>query len=90
MASVQFARSAQTDLLEAWLFIAEEDQSAADRVLDTIEHEANILVTQPLMGSCTSRAGTGYSQLANVYTLHSVLHCHDRRHHRDSRPAPCA
>ncbi len=50
MASVQFAGSAQTDLLEAWLFIAEENQSAADRVLDTIEHEASILVTQPLMG----------------------------------------
>ena len=34
MASVQFARSAQTDLLEAWLFIAEKNQSAADHVRD--------------------------------------------------------
>ena len=50
MAVVQFAQSAQTDLLEAWLFIAEENQDAADQVLDRIEHEANILVTQPLMG----------------------------------------
>jgi len=49
MPIVQFAQSAQTDLLEAWLFIAEANQSAADRVLDTIEHEANILLTQPLM-----------------------------------------
>ena len=59
MASVQFARSAQTDLLEAWLFIAEEDQSAADRVLDTIEHEANILVTQPLMGRARPELAQG-------------------------------
>ncbi len=50
MASVQLARSAQTDLLEAWLFIAEENADAADRVLDAIEHEANLLATQPLMG----------------------------------------
>jgi toxin ParE1/3/4 len=41
MSTAQFAQSAQTDLLEAWLFIAEQDQSAADRVLDTIENEAN-------------------------------------------------
>lgn len=50
MSTVLFAQSAQTDLLEAWLFIAEENLSAADKVLDTIEHEANILATQPLMG----------------------------------------
>jgi toxin ParE1/3/4 len=50
MSFVQFAQSAQTDLLEAWLFVAEENQSAADRILETIEHEANMLVTQPLMG----------------------------------------
>ena len=50
MGAVTFAQSAQTDLLEAWLFIAEENLKAADRVLDTIEQEANILATQPLMG----------------------------------------
>jgi plasmid stabilization system protein ParE len=50
MATVNFAQSAQTDLLEAWLFIAEENLNAADRVLDTIEREANVLATQPLMG----------------------------------------
>ena len=50
MGAVTFAQSAQTDLLEAWLFIAEENLKAADRVFDTIEQEANILATQPLMG----------------------------------------
>ncbi len=38
MARVLFAQSAQTDLLEAWVFIAEENPSAADRVLDSIAH----------------------------------------------------
>ena len=50
MSTVLFAQSAQTDLLEAWLFIAEENLNAADHVLDTIEQEATILATQPLMG----------------------------------------
>ena len=50
MSKVRFAQSAQTDLLEAWLFIAEDNLSAADQVLDNIEREANMLATQPLMG----------------------------------------
>ncbi len=50
MATVNFAQSAQVDLLEAWLFIAEENLNAADRVLDTIEQEAETLASQPLMG----------------------------------------
>jgi len=50
MSHVTFAQSAQTDLLEAWLYIAEENLSAADQLLDAIEEDAKILSTQPLMG----------------------------------------
>lgn len=50
MARVTLAQSAQTDLLEAWLFIAEDNQQAADRVLDTIDKETHTLLLQPLMG----------------------------------------
>jgi toxin ParE1/3/4 len=57
MASVVFANSAQTDLLEAWLFIAEENITAADRLLDTIEHEAATLALQPLMGRTRNELG---------------------------------
>ena len=39
MRMVQFTQSAQNDLLEAWLFIAEENLSAADRLLEQIERE---------------------------------------------------
>jgi len=46
MASVQFFRRAQTDLLEARLFVAEENQSAADRVSDLIEQEATRITKQ--------------------------------------------
>jgi toxin ParE1/3/4 len=50
MASVLFARSAQTDLLQAWSFISEQSFEAADHVLDVIEKEAQTLALQPFMG----------------------------------------
>lgn len=50
MARVMLAQSAQTDLLEAWLYIAEENQPAANRLLDTIDKETHTLLLQPLMG----------------------------------------
>ena len=43
MHQVFFARSAQTDLLEAWLFIADQGIEAADHVMDVIEREAQTL-----------------------------------------------
>ncbi len=47
MPEVSFAQSAQTDLLEAWSFIAEESFEAADHVLDVIEKEAQTLALHP-------------------------------------------
>ena len=48
--AVLYARRAQADLKEAWAYIAENSLAAADRVIDTINAEAQILATQPLMG----------------------------------------
>ena len=50
MSSVLFAQSVETDLLEAWTFIAEQSFEAADHVLDVIEQEAQTLALHPLMG----------------------------------------
>ena len=50
MSTVTLSQSAQTDLLEAWLYIAEDNQPAADKLLDAINKEANTLALQPLMG----------------------------------------
>ena len=57
MTQVLYAQRAQTDLLEAWLFIAEENMSAADRMLETIEHEAETLSLQPKMGRARPELG---------------------------------
>jgi plasmid stabilization system protein ParE len=59
MARVLYTPSAETDLLDAWLFIAEEDPIAADRVLDTIDREANTLSSQPQMGRARPELGVG-------------------------------
>ncbi|NMM07852.1 type II toxin-antitoxin system RelE/ParE family toxin [Polaromonas sp.] len=50
MARVTLTQSAQNDLLEAWLYVAEENQQAAELMLDAIEKEAHTLLLQPLMG----------------------------------------
>ena len=61
-----FTERAQADLLEAWLFIAEDNPAAADKVLDTLEQEAKLLLLQPLIG----RYG---SQLVECHALCFVL-----------------
>ena len=50
MAKVFYSSSAENDLLEAWLYVAEDSVTAADRMLDQIEAEAILLLDQPLMG----------------------------------------
>lgn len=50
MARVQYARSAESDLLELWLTIAEDNLEAADNSLDAIQETALLLSTQPKMG----------------------------------------
>ena len=59
MSKVRFAKSAQTDLLEAWLFIAEGNVYAADQVLESVEREADLLGTQPLMGRARPELADG-------------------------------
>lgn len=50
MANVFYSASAENDLLEAWLYVAEDSVAAADRLLDRIEAEAVRLQEQPMMG----------------------------------------
>jgi plasmid stabilization system protein ParE len=54
-----YTESARRDLLEAWLYIAEINLTAADGVLDKIDSESQSLITQPLMGRARSELGKG-------------------------------
>ena len=94
MSKARFAKSAQTDLLEAWLFIAEGNLNAADQVLESVEREADLLATQPLMGRARPELADGmrswptsttyilfYLVDDNSVTVIRVLH-----HARDIKP----
>ena len=76
MARVLYARSTQTDLLEAWLFIAEENTTAADLVLDTIERESEALSLQPLMGRARPELAEGVRSWPTS-TLYSLFYLAD-------------
>ena len=43
---VRHSASAENDLLEAWLFVAEESVEAADQLLDQIQAESRTLLFQ--------------------------------------------
>jgi len=89
-----FTEQAQADLLEAWVFIAEDNPAAADKVLDTLEKEAKLLLLQPLMGRARPELGRAvrswpsatpyvvfYEVDESELTVLRVLH-----HARDVRP----
>lgn len=50
MPRLRYTHSAENDLIEAWLFIAEDSPQAADRIVDAIDHAARHLLSHPRMG----------------------------------------
>jgi plasmid stabilization system protein ParE len=44
--------------LEAWLYTAEDNLAAAERVLDTLEQGSKVLLMQPLMGRARPELGS--------------------------------
>ena len=93
MLKIFYTDLARADLIEAWLFVAEENLSAADRMLETIQAGINLLVHQPLLGRERPELGTGlrswptstpyilyYLPAPDSLTLVRVLH-----HARDSQ-----
>lgn len=51
--------SANTDLLEAWLYVAEDSLNAADHLLDKIEADTRLLLEHPRMGRARDELATG-------------------------------
>jgi toxin ParE1/3/4 len=50
MAVIQRTAQAEEDLIEIWIYIAQDNPGAADRVLDEIEERFHALADNPLMG----------------------------------------
>lgn len=47
---IQRTAQAEEDLIEIWIYIAQDNPRAADRVLDDIEQRFHALAYNPLMG----------------------------------------
>lgn len=48
--AVRFTDSAESDLVDLWLVIAEDNPKAADKIVDSIYATATLIGTQPEMG----------------------------------------
>jgi toxin ParE1/3/4 len=48
--AIRRSQRARTDLTDIWLYVAERNPSAADRVLDEIERIIKLIATRPQMG----------------------------------------
>ena len=59
MGKIRHSASAENDLLEAWLYIAEDSIEAADRLLDRIDAETRTLLEQPKMGRARDDLAAG-------------------------------
>jgi len=63
MLRIRFTNSAEADLLELWLTIAEENLTAADDALDVIQATASLLGTQPEIGRARPELADGLRSL---------------------------
>ena len=74
---LKIVRSAQAeeDLIGIWIFIANKDQRAADRVLDGLEKKTRLLETHPFAGRDLSEIAEGARSVVSgsyliLYRLH--------------------
>ncbi|MBI5430668.1 MAG: type II toxin-antitoxin system RelE/ParE family toxin [Nitrosomonadales bacterium] len=63
MPRIRFTHSAETDLLELWVTIAEENLTAADKILDVIQAATTLLGAQPEMGRARPELAEGLRSL---------------------------
>ena len=53
--------TARVDLLQIWTYIANDNFSAADRMLDRIDATCHLLAQQPLMGQSRPELAQSYA-----------------------------
>lgn len=91
MAKARFTASAETDLLDLWLFIAEDNLLAADDAVDSIYRSAQLLAEQPMMGRARPELAAGLRSFP-TQTPYILFHFPDDggRNHRGACAPPCA
>jgi len=86
MARLRRTSDARNDLTAIWLYIAQDNLPAADRLMDEIDRTLELLLSFPLMGEAVSQLRTGvrrvmvgnyqlfYEQTADGIRLLRVYH----------------
>ena len=54
MSRIVRAHPARNDLLQIWLYVAERNETAADRLIDRFERTLRMLARHPLMGEAVT------------------------------------
>ena len=75
MPQVFFTRAARDDLIDIWVHIAEDDPTAADRVLDRLDEVASHLADNPQMGPARDdiRPGLRYLVSGSYLLLYRIV-----------------
>ena len=75
MAWVFFTRAARDDLIDIWTHVADDDPSAADRILDRLDEVASHLADNPHMGSARDdiRPGLRYLVSGSYLLLYRIV-----------------
>lgn len=81
--------SANNDLLEAWLYVAEDSLEAADRLLDIIDTDTRSLLEHPRMGRARDELEAGLRSWPTSPPLHRVLFLARQGHRHRPSAAPC-
>ena len=64
MSQVFYQRVAKADLIDVWLFIAEDNVAAADAYIDRLQQVCVLIAENPLMGSDRTDIAEGVSSFA--------------------------
>ena len=75
MATYRLSGPAEADLLNIWLFIAENNLGAADRQLDTIVETMLLLAENPMMGRSRNELGNNLRSIpvGNYLVIHRPI-----------------
>ena len=69
-------RQAEEDLLQIWLYIAEDSPKAADRLLDQFEKKCALLAASPLIGTPCPELARDLRFL--IFANYVLFYCADR------------
>ena len=75
MPGIRRTAQAEADLIDLWLYIAQDNPSAADRLLDEIENKCSLLAANPQLGPARPdiAADCRYSPVGRYLILYRLI-----------------